>query len=72
MNPFLQDLVHTDDAWPAWMDTVGLDEGDAEDVNGELVATTNLILFHFFHGLNSLQVHVAGAQIPVDIAKVWS
>ena len=72
MNPFFQDLVHTDDAWPAWMDTVGLDEGDAEEVNGELVTTTNLILFHFFHGLNSLQVQVTGAQIPVDIAKVWS
>ena len=36
--PLLEDLVHTDEAWPAWMDTVGLDEGDAEDVNGELVA----------------------------------
>ena len=33
----LQDLVHTDQGWPAWMDTVGLDEGDAEHVNGELV-----------------------------------
>ena len=33
----LQDLLHTDQVWPAWMDTVGLDEGDAEHVNGELV-----------------------------------
>ena len=32
-----KDLVHTEQAWPAWMDTVGLDEGDAEHVNGELV-----------------------------------
>ena len=33
----LQDQLHRDQGWPAWMDTVGLDEGDAEHVNGELV-----------------------------------
>ena len=35
-----QDLLHTSDPctpWPAWLDTVGLDEGDADHVNGELV-----------------------------------
>ena len=40
LTGILEDLVHTDNAWPAWMDTVGLDEGDAEDVNGELVQLT--------------------------------
>ena len=40
LTGILEDLVHADDAWPAWMDTVGLDEGDAEDVNGELVQQT--------------------------------
>ena len=40
LTGILEDLVHTDNAWPAWMDTVGLDEGDAEDVNGELVQQT--------------------------------
>ena len=48
------------------MDTVGLDEGDAEDVNGELVQKIMNFLLH------SLKVQVLGAQIPVDIAKVWS
>ena len=37
IEKLLQDLLHKDQAWPAWMDTVGLDEGDAEHVNGELV-----------------------------------
>ena len=37
IEKLLQDLLHTDQVWPAWMDTVGLDEGDAEHVNGELV-----------------------------------
>ena len=40
LTGILEDLVHTDVSWPAWMDTVGLDEGDAEDVNGELVQQT--------------------------------
>ena len=29
-------------------------------------------IFHCFHGLNFLQVQVAGAEVPVDVAKVWS
>ena len=66
IQPFLEDLVHTEDGWPSWMDTVGLDEGDAEDVNGELVQKIMNFLLH------SLKVQVLGAQIPVDIAKVWS
>ena len=67
---FFQDLVHTEQAWPAWMDTVGLDEGDAEDVNGELVNNYSFTVFcmafishrafkNTCHFYNYLQVHTS-------------
>ena len=40
-QPALQDVHHSRTspslAWPAWLDTVGLDEGDAQDTNCQLV-----------------------------------
>ena len=71
MNFFFKDLVHTEQAWPAWMDTVGLDEGDAEDVNGELVnnyyftfsvwhsSVTVVLTILVCHFYNYLQVHTS-------------